>query len=77
MSVVALVIAPSIANEARIAEYNQQKETEIRVVELVSSSFTEDKGLVIDKVPKETISCLIEGKEIVKGDSVVKEKIDS
>jgi len=35
MSVVALVIAPSIANDAAVADYNQQKEAEKQAIELV------------------------------------------
>ena len=49
MSVVALVIAPSIANEVSIAEYNQQKETEEQAIELVMPIVSQEKELIIDK----------------------------
>ena len=56
MSVVALVIAPSIANQSSIAEYNQQKETNKQAVELVLPEVADKEAEVVENKSDRTVS---------------------
>ena len=56
MSVVALVIAPSIANQSSVAEYNQQKETNKQAVELVLPEVADKEAEVVENKSDRTVS---------------------
>lgn len=56
MSVVALVIAPSIANEVAVFEYNQQKESERQAIELVVPVEVTSEEVLQDKEAVKTVS---------------------
>ncbi|MEI6865698.1 sodium-translocating pyrophosphatase [Flavicella sp.] len=76
MSVVALVIAPSIANEVEISEYNQQKEAEKKAIELVIPVVSEQEEYEAEKETENMVSIRYNIEDVLKEYSVDLEKKD-
>ena len=76
MSVVALVIAPSIANDAAVADYNQQKEGEKQAIELVIPAETVSQETEAIEAEDQTVSFKDELEKTIQIITAVEKKSD-
>ena len=76
MSVVALVIAPSIANDAAVADYNQQKEAEKQAIELVLPAETVSQETEEIETEVQTVSFKDELEKTIQIITAVEKKTD-